>query len=418
MNKPQLSILAVLLTSCFHSAQASESNGYITESGLKLVPILDSRFEYNDNIGRYSDAKAPESSSVFVLEPGISVESDRGGNQYSVAYQLSSGTYLDSSDDNYIDHTLSTNNFIRLNSRNGVALNYSYQYSHEERGTGLLAGDELSTATDEPVKFAIHNVNGTYVYGSEQAKGRVELTLGYEDREYKNYRDTQLPGIGRVSTKHKDHRELSGALAFYYRVMPATSLIFEVDTIERRYDLNDPITDLSQDSVDIFYLLGATWEATGKTTGKLRLGLQDKSYDESTKEDFQGFSWDLDVIWKPVKHSTVTLSGAQRARDSDQGTVYYVDEKSLYAGWKHYWLNNFYSNLSVQLRDDDYSNSQRFGQQLKRDDELFKSGINFGYEIFEHADISLGWNYENNDSSLESNNYKQNVMFISANANF
>ncbi len=411
MNKPHLSILSVLLTSYFHSSQASDSNGYITESGLKLVPILDSRFELNDNVGRYSESEDPESSTVFVLEPGISIESDRGGNQYSVNYRISSGTYLDSSDDNYIDHTLSSNNFIRINSRNGVAFNYTYQYLHEERGTGLLAGDELSTISDEPVKYAVHNVNGTYVYGSEQATGRVELTLGYEDREYKNYRDTQLPGIGRVSTKHKDHSELSGALAFYYRVMPATSLILEVDTIDRRYDLNDPITNLSQDSVDIFYLLGTTWEATGKTTGKLRLGVQDKSYDESTKEDFQGFSWDLDVIWKPVKHSTVTLSGAQRARDNEQGTVYYVDEKSLYAGWKHYWLNNFYSHLSLQLRDDDYSNSER-------DDELFKSGVNLGYEVFDLADVSLGWNYENNDSSLSGNNYKQNVLFISASANF
>lgn len=404
MNTPKLSILALLLAVNYQSVQAAESQGYTTESGLKITPLLESRFEHNDNVGRYSDSEDPESSTVFVVEPGVSIESDRGGNQYRVSYQLASGTYFDSSDDNYLDHKFSTNNFIRFNARNGIALNYSYQYLHEERGTGLLAGDLYSLAADEPVEYAVHNVNGTYVYGSQEATGRLELTLGYEDREYKNYRNVVLPDIGRVSTAYKDHNELNGAIAFYYRVMPATSLLFEVDAVDRTYDLDDA-AGLSQDNLDMYYLVGATWDVSGKTTGKLRLGLQDKTYDESSREDFQGFSWDLEFVWKPLQHSTVALSGSQRARDPEQGTTY-VDETSVSAGWKHYWVNNFYSRITGQVREDDYANSER-------EDDLMTAGVTFGYEILDFADIGLGWKFETNDSTTSGNSYDQNIWYLS-----
>ncbi len=406
MNTPKLSILALLLAVNYQSVQAAESQGYTTESGLKIIPILESRFEHNDNVGRYSDSEDPESSTVFVVEPGVRIESDRGGNQYSVSYQLGSGSYFDNSDDNYLDHKFATNNFIRFNARNGIALNYSYQYLHEERGTGLLAGDLYSLAAEEPVEYAVHNVNGTYVYGSEEATGRLEFMLGYEDREYQNYRGVDLPGIGFVSTEFKDHSEVSGAVTFYYRVTSATSLLFEVDAIDRQYDLNEANTGLSQDSLDMYYLVGASWDLTGKTTGKLRFGLQDKQYDESSKDDFQGFSWDLDLVWKPTMHSTFALSGSQRARDPEQGSTY-VDETSVSAGWKHYWVNNFYSRITGQVREDDYSNSER-------EDDLMTAGVTFGYEILDFADIGLGWKFETNDSTTSGNSYDQNIWFLSA----
>ena len=63
MNTPKLSILALLLAVNYQSVQAAESQGYTTESGLKITPILDSRFEHNDNVGRYSDSEDPESST-------------------------------------------------------------------------------------------------------------------------------------------------------------------------------------------------------------------------------------------------------------------------------------------------------------------------------------------------------------------
>lgn len=387
-----------------------KGNGYTTDSGIKILPIFDSRFEHNDNVGRYSDAQSPESSTVFVIEPGVAFLSERGGNKYQVAYQVSSGFYTDSSDDNYVDHKLSTNNEVILNTRNALSLNYSYLFLHEERGTGILAGDALSTIASEPVEYAIHDASVVHAYGSNNAKGRVETTLRLQDRKYNNYRDLQDTQFSQLSTKFKDYFEYGGGVAFYYRALPATSLLFEIDVTQRDYDLNDPVTNNSQDSFDVFYLTGATWDITGKTTGKVRLGLQNKTYDDSTKDDFSGFSWDLDLEWKPLSYSTITVSAAQRARDPDQGSNY-VDETSFDGSWKHYWLSHLFTNATAQFVFDDYSTSSR-------KDDLIKVGLALGYELREYAELNLGWRLEDNDSSIAGNSYDQNVWYVSVNMLF
>ncbi|WP_295891676.1 outer membrane beta-barrel protein [uncultured Vibrio sp.] len=400
-------ILASSLAIISLAAHGIESDGYITENGLNILPLLDTKIEHVDNIGRYSKEETAESSTVFIIEPGLVLSSDRNGNQYQVLYQLSSVSYFDSSDDNYTDHTFATNNFVQINNRNGFGLNYAYLYMHEERGTGILAGDALSTIAKEPVEYSIHNVSATHTYGSEQAKGKLETSLVFESKAYQNYRDISSADFAQVSTKFKDYNEFGGAVAFYFQALPATDLLFEVNLADRNYSLNDPATSQSQDNFDSFYYVGATWDVTGKTDGKLRLGLQNKSYEDTTKENFSGFSWDLDLKWQPAQYSSVTVSAAQRAKDPDQGSNF-VNETSFEGSWKHFWLTHLYSNLDLQLIMDDYSESNR-------SDDLVKTSISLGYELRDFADIYVGWRNENNDSSIVSNTYDQNVWYIAAN---
>ncbi|MEZ9229576.1 outer membrane beta-barrel protein [Vibrio amylolyticus] len=407
MNTLKKKLFAISIGAISLYGHALESDGYVTESGLNILPLLDSKIEHVDNIGRYSKSENAESSTVFVVEPGIVLNSDRNGNQYQLAYQLSSGTYFDSSDDNYLDHAFTTNNFVQINNRNAIGFNYAYLYMHEERGTGILAGDSLSTIAREPVEFDIHNISASHVYGSEAAKGRLETSLRYENKTYQNYREINVSGFSQVSTQYKDYEETGGAIALYYRALPATRFLFEIDLADRKYNLNDPLTEQSQDNFDSYYLVGAAWDITGKTDGKLRLGLQNKSYEDTTKENFNGFSWDLDLTWQPVRYSSVELSAGQRAKDPDQGSNF-INETSFDGAWKHYWLNHFYSNVNLMLVLDDYSKSSR-------SDDLIKTSISMGYELREYVDFQFGWRNENNDSSIDSNTYDQNVWYIAAN---
>lgn len=410
MNTFNKTLITAAILSSSSWVIASESKGYITESGIKVTPLFDAKYENNDNVGRYSSSEKPETSNVLIVTPGVILESDRNGNQYRVAYQLSSGHYFDSDDDDYLDHAFTTNNFVQISRRTGIGLNYTFLQSHEARGTGLLAGDELSTIAKEPVKYTIHHVNATHVYGAENAKGRIESNLRYEHKTYKNYRNLTMPSYAALSTKYKDFDEIAGGVAFYYDVLPATDLLFEVDLADRRYKLAAPTTGESQDNLNTYYLVGSEWDITGKTSGKVRLGLQNKQYKSRARTDFNGFSWDLDLTWQPLNHSKIELSAAQRAEDPQQGTNY-IKETSFDTAWQHYWLTNFYSNVSVSLIKDDYSESSR-------KDELLESSFAFGYELRDYAEITTGWRNENNDSTLATSSYKQNVWYISTNLIF
>tara|TARA_Y100001956_G_scaffold80508_1_gene95873 strand:+ start:5349 stop:6584 length:1236 start_codon:yes stop_codon:yes gene_type:complete len=408
LTKP-LSVLTVSLFAS-NAFAALEGNGYITESGIKVIPLFDSAYEYNDNIGRYSKQENPESSSLIVVEPGVALQAERGESKYQVLYQLSSGNYLDSRDDNYIDHRFATENFISLNRRNSLSINYAFLYQHEERGTGILAGDNFSLAAKGPVEFSVHKASLTHTYGSDNAAGRIESTLRIEDKNYQNYRNIKDPEFAPYSTKFKDYFEFGAAMAFYYRAMPATRLLAEVDINNREYKYDGLDTTTSQDSVDRFFLTGATWDITGKTTGKLRLGLQNKSYTEASRVDFNGLSWDLDLEWKPLSYSTVLVSAAQRAKDPEQGSNY-VDERSFDTNWKHYWMSNLFTDVSFLYVKDDYSESTRV-------EDFYRLGVGLGYEIRDFVELSTGWRTENNDSSVDDNKYNQNVYYVSANLIF
>ncbi len=405
MHNVNKGLLIICACSTAFSAFSQDSLGYFTNSGIKIVPLFKTNFEHVDNIGRFSDAENPESSTVMIIEPGVVLSSDRNGNQYQIAYQLSSGTYFDSSEDNFIDHRFTTNNFIQVNRRNGMGLNYSYLALHEERGTGILAGDDISILADGPAKYGLHNINATYVYGAEGSKGRIESNIRYENKKYKNYRNVTVDGFGSISTKYKDYDEVGGGVTFYFQALPHTQLLIEYDVARRDFELNDPITGESQDNINSYYYLGAKWDVTGKTDGKLRVGLQDKSYEDTNKPDFDGFSWNVEVNWKPLNYSTFTLSASQDAIEPSQGSNY-IDQTSFDGSWKHFWLTNLYSYLSLTVSQDDYSESER-------DDDLVKSAFALGYELRDLADISAGWRNENNDSSIKTNTYDQNVWYLS-----
>ncbi len=407
LKKTQLAISIALLTAT--SAHA-EDRGYITDSGISILPLLEVALSYDDNIGRYSNGLDAETSSIVTAAPGVVIKSDRGGNSYAAAYILENGYYASSHNDNYLDHYFTTNNFVRLNSRHGVGLNYAFSNQHESRGTGISAGDDIAAAITDPVKYNRHDANTTYVYGSENAKGRVELALDFESLTYKNYRELSNIGGSNVSAKFKDYLQYGADLAFYYQYLPATQLLVQVDHNRRKYDWNNPNTDQSQDYIDSYYYLGATWDMTGKTTGKIRVGKQNKSYSDSNKDSFNGFSWDLDLEWKPVKHSTVELAASQKTQDSDQS---FVDIKThlLNVNWKHYWQEQLFTHIGAEFTRDEYSGDSQT-------DRIFDSKFALGYEIDESVELTASWNLVDKNSTRATNTYDKNVFSLSANLLF
>lgn len=400
-------IISVVLVSQVAMSASNEQKGFVTESGLNIIPFVESALEYNDNIGRYSKNEAAETSFLFDISPGVAVKVERGENEYSAAYQLSSGTYFDSSDDNYLDHRFTTNNFFRFNQRNGLALNYSYLYEHEERGTGVFAGDSFSTIASKPVEYALHDVNATYVFGSDGAQGRLEGLLGYSDKQYKNYRylNDDFEPFG---TSYKDYAEAIAGASFFYKTSSANYVVFEVEVIDRSYSRK--VSGESQDSLDIFYLIGDEWEITGKTTGKVRLGYQDKSYTSDQREDFGGFSWNAEISWSPVDYSTVDVNGGQRAEDPDQSTGY-LRNSFIDVQWKHFWRYNIFSDLGAGFQREDYSTSDRLEDKVE-------TKIGIGYVWNKDLNMQAYWEYESNDSTIDTQTYTQNLYAIALDYTF
>jgi hypothetical protein len=275
---------------------------------------------------------------------------------------------------------------------------------HDTRGSGLASGDALVERLTTPVEYKTHSANATYVFGSDNAKGRLEATIDLADRTYTNYRGSDI-----LDTTFEDYRQFGGDVAFYVKVLPATQLLLQVDYNDRQYDTTDRTGD-SQDFVDTYYYTGVVWDVTGKTNGKLRVGLQDKKYDDSLRQGSDSLSWDLTLEWKPLDYSVVMLDGGLQNEDAEteEGDL---DASRIKVDWKHYWLPNVYSNLGLGYSRKDYNS-------VTRTDDTKSAYLKAGYEIYDQVDLVAGWTGQDNDSNSSGYTYNQNIWSINANFAF
>ncbi len=98
---------------------------------------------------------------------------------------------------------------------------------------------------------------------------------------------------------------------YFWRVMPRTYLVAEARLGKADYRVNT-----ANNNTDTRLLAGITWEATAKTTGQFKIGRQQKSFDNASKPDASGGTFETSVEWKPLTYSVFTLVANRSAADA------------------------------------------------------------------------------------------------------
>ncbi|MDO6524318.1 outer membrane beta-barrel protein [Motilimonas sp. 1_MG-2023] len=368
-------------------------NPYVTESGIEVLPFVNVELKHDDNVANVG--RNEKSSWANVIDPGVMVKMNPGNNEYILLYRLSQGNYFSSHNDDYTDHLLRLSGNWEFNERNRAGLLYNFNATHEERGTGI--SDGAGNALDEVIRYKTNYANAHYGFGGMDATGRLQFNLGYFDKSYSNFR-----GI----TQFRDFDEMRYGGAFYYRVAPKTSLIFELLKNDKRYDAVDT-TGISRDSDDHFAYIGTTWDTTATITGVAKVGYQNKDFKTSNRESFDGFSWDVGLTWQAKEYSKFDFATRYKAKDPDQFGDY-IEELYYLAAWQHYWLERLSSNVSWSFIQDDYSGSAR-----KDDTDEYQISLN--YDLRRWLQIGLGYRVTQKDSTAANIGYDKNVFSISVN---
>lgn len=361
----------------------------ISAGPLKVIPQVNVQIGHDDNI--YSTETDTVDSVITVINPSVQVLLEKGLDVYSLNYAVKQGLYEQDSADNYTDHDLSAQAKLDFNIRNRLELLARYLKTHEERGSGLNQG-AAATTNPEPVEYHENTLSAKYSFGGLEAKGRIEVAGQLVDREYDNFR---------AQTEGKDRKTLSTSATFYYRVMPKTSLLFEVNYEDIDYDL----AAITLDSVETEYLLGATWDATAKTTGIIKVGYAEKDFDSAAREDDDGLSWELSMQWAPKTYSVVSFVTSKEEEETD-GTGNYIDTTSWSLNWQHDWTDRVVSRASYGQSDSDYVNSSR-------KDESTNYGLGVTFKMHRWLDLGLDYNYSDRDSNIADTDYDKNTVYFS-----
>jgi polysaccharide biosynthesis protein VpsM len=381
-----------------HSQSDAETGtGVITSGPFSLEPRLTTEISYDDNIFE-SDTDEVDSWVARIkpmLITGIKVD----GQVYTLAYEGDYGRYAQSSDDDYDDHYFSAEADLNLNLRNYVNLGAAYTLGHEDRGTGITEGINpvRNPLFNEPLELDTTEFDAEYAYGATDYTGRIVLAGGYRDLQYQNFRN---------QTRYQDQEHSRAGATFYYKVLPATSLLFEIRAQQVRYDVTR-LGTVSLDSKSIYYLVGATWNITELTSGTIKLGQVERTFDDKAREDFSGFNWEVDISWLPRSYSRIDLVTTRQEREA-YGKADFIDEKLYAATWTHGWTDDLETRLEAAYMDESF-------QGEDRDQQTSDYGIALNYQWRSWLSFELGASLSDRDSNIDTLEYQRTIYRLSAN---
>ncbi len=384
---------AALISVAMSPAMAAEDQAGViqTASGVDLIPYLTSGYRYDDNIASTKTYKTD--SWILGVTPGLQGQLLDGNSEYLFETGIDYGSFSSGSDDNYLDFNLSGSADVELNQSNSFNVNAAYNMGHEERGSGVFEG--AGDAQDEPATFDTYNVGGYYEYGAKSTPARIQVNANYFDKEFTNFE---------ALTLYRNYTDTDFGATFFYDSGASVSWVFDTSVITTNYDNVDPTGD--RDSTSTNYRVGVDWEATASTSGSIRVGNQEKDFDNSARKDFSGLSWDASVTWSPLTYSALTFSTGNSAKDpSSDGD--YIEATTYGVSWDHGWSDFLSTNVGYNQTDEDYVG-------VDRNDKLKVYSLSASYVASRWCTLVAGVDITESSSSDATYGFDRNVYYINA----
>ena len=385
-NSTSITLLAVFF-SC--NVSALEPASIKTESGVDITPLLESKFEYDNNI--FNSSSNEKSSTKLVVKPSVNFQMIDALNTFSMGTYVESGTYFSSSDDNYLDGGFEAATHLEPSSRDRFDFKYEYDFKTEQRGTGVSEG--LLNLLDDPSEFREQNADLRYEFGGITSS-RFALLANYQDIRFTNNRNL---------TQYRDFDERLLGGQFLYALSALTDLTLDASYTGVRYDLIDE-SGVTRDSNVKELLVGVRWEATALTTGVAKIGYQNKSFKAFERGDFNGVSWLVEAQWAPLSYSTFRFTSQAGAVDPDTFGDY-IDQKGVSLGWEHTWSPSVSTSAIYSYTNDDFSG-------VEREDDSQELVLSVIHNTARWLETSMYYTYQDKDSNLALFKFDKSIVGI------
>lgn len=360
--------------------------------GIEFYAGLTSYFGYDDNVTLANPGSA-RSSDYLSLRPQVSAQSRYGGDSYALTYQGDLRRYPAFDANGTNAHNLSLNVLNIFTTR--ASLTWAASYADVE---DPLGSTDRSTSGNTPDHHRDLSLTGTFGYGAQDARGRVEVDVGVGSKRFLN---------NHATTEGSDVDNTGIAGRFLYRIAPKTQLLTEVS--RAHYDYQHDTSLMT--NTDYRYYLGAKWEATAATTGTIKFGEQSKKFESSARDDFNGFAWEASIRWQPLTYSTFDLVAGRAATDSSGANVDYVQTQRNSLNWRHDWKDYLHSNASVGFQRSRYIGSSRNDRQ-----NSYVVGLT--YDMRRWLGIGVQYEYTRRASTDDTYDYLRHLTMVRLDATF
>jgi len=360
---------------------------------VDVTPAIGIGIHYDDNI--FAGEQTRKKSLVTELSPELGLSIEKTAASYKLLYRATKGIVSSSRQDDYLDHAVLSSVHMLLSKKLDAGLQVNYHRAHDNRGS-TFTGLGITGAT--PDKYREYDTNLTVGYGH---RGRIETYGEYSNKRYYTNRYKVITPTHIVPlTATRDLDTIGTGVGLSWPVMPKTDAVIEARYRRFDYKLLTPAFNL--DSFEQKYFVGANWAATGKTSGRFRVGYVLKRFKDKRNSDYSGVGVELGVTWRPRTYSLVDLSVTNAPVETD-GTGSVIRRTSTGLGWSHKWSSKFSHQASLGYNRDKY-----IGLGTNRRDNVYSAGAGFTYQLFKWLQVGLTYRYDYRRSNAANASYRGN----------
>lgn len=372
-------------------AQTRRINPIRLGNGIDLFASTGLDIGYDSNVTQAA-AGARVDSWLFRVKPVLSAETQYRASAYALSYR---GDYVRYP--SYDPNSLMQNDLIfqadnRFTTRSELKWGASVGDHYDPVGS-----TDRSVGKTEADHYRSWSANGTYSYGAEEARGRLEFDAGVGKKRYLNNRDT---------TESADVANTNLGGRFFFRVGPKTRLVTELRRTVFDYENDTQLLD----NTDYRALAGITWDASSAIAGTAKAGLQKKNYDSSTRNDFTGSTWEVSLRWKPLSYSSFDLLTGRSASDPT-GTTGMPVARDVMLSWNHDWKPYLHSKLSAGRSWVRYEGIER-----KDREAVYSFGMMYDFRRW--LGIGVEYRFSHRDSSADTYDYIRRISVLKLEVSF
>jgi hypothetical protein len=362
--------------------------------GLKLgeaeiIPWGEIKLQYDDNV--FLDSSNKKDDFIVTLTPGVSLEWPFSDNLLKLDYHVDFVEFFDYSSQNARNHYFAGE--ADINWRD-ISFTVYDEFEH--------VFERPSTEDTSRVK---RDDNRTGIKAKIERE-RLGIQLGYE-HFIRNYKSDPTYEV-------YDRTEDLYSLMLTHETFPKTDLLFEYDFAQIRYD-----ESTRSDSDYHQFLVGAIGELTPKSIATIKAGYQFRDYERDDDPDFDTGVLYADITHKFSDKNSLKLSFLRSANESTYSINNFYKIENVSATFNHLFSNRLLGFITGAYQINSYPRETTEGTETKkRKDKYYSLGTGLRYFIREWLTLTFRVDHIIRDSNFDVFEYNQNLVTLTARAEF
>ncbi len=351
----------------------------------RIHPSVTVKGCFDDNV--YLNSDNEKSDFINTIYPRIQLDLPFGaGNRHStqIIYSAEIKTFSDYTDENSVNQDAGLD--FHLNFPKG-----DFRLENLYRDTSTRADTEFTTSIDR-------------IENKSEALLEIEMNKLSYGFGYSHF----LKDYDKDTYRTLEYEEDIFTLIGYYKLFPKTKLLLEYNHGEIDYDL-----DSTRKGNYVQIRTGLKGELTGKTTGTVKVGYQDRDYDTKGEKDLQSSVAELELSTQFNSDTKLELNYQSTALESTYSTNNFYESDRISAQFNQKIGNRLSAITSLAFENNDYPEETTVGSEAKkRVDDIWTIGLGVEYSLKDYLKTKLAYEYKNRDSNINSQDYKRNLILL------